>query len=54
MNRIDAFAGISLTALVLGGLGHKYGELSKLAKTAPSKVPTRLQAEMRPVRIGRA
>jgi hypothetical protein len=51
MNRIEAFAGISLTAVVLGGLGHKYGELSKLAKTEPpSKVPPRLQAELRPVR----
>ena len=51
MNRIEAFAGISLTALVLGGLGHKYGELSKLAKTVPpSKAPPRLQAELRPAR----
>ena len=38
MNRIEAVAGISVIALVVAGLGHKYVELNRLAQTpAPSK-----------------
>ena len=48
MNRIETTAGISLTAILIGGLGQKYGELSKLAKTVPPS--TRLQAELRQAR----
>ena len=49
MNRIEAVAAVSLAALIVGGLGRKYGELSKLAATPPPSKDRR-QTELRPVR----
>ena len=51
MNRIEAAAGIGVIALVAAGLGQKYMELSRLARTPDPVQFSRpeLEAELRPV-----
>ena len=48
MNRLEAAAGISVIALVVAGIGHKYVELSRIAET-PDPAKPDVVSELRPV-----